>query len=106
NCVTVLNIETGHISGVAYGGILVHGVEQYGRRYFRSDASLQTAMQSMLIAAGIKVYLLSHLQQTTNRSSTDILKACGVVKGDWDIVKYLSSLIEIGVKDMESRKAP
>lgn len=94
NQVTVLNIETGHISGVAYSGSLVRGVEHYGRRLFNSNSALQTSLQSILVSLGLKIYLHYHLHETTSRSANDILKAIGVAKGDWDIVIYLSGMIQ------------
>ncbi|KAK7040806.1 hypothetical protein SK128_004870, partial [Halocaridina rubra] len=94
NQVTVLNIETGHISGVAYSGILVRGVEQYVRRLFNSNSALQASLQAILVSLGMKVYLLYHLQKTTNRSTKDILKGIGVAKGDWDIVAHLSNIVQ------------
>lgn len=94
NQVTVLNIETGHISGVAYSGTLVRGVEHYGRKLFHSNSALQACLQSILVSLGLKVYLFHHLLQTTNRSACDILKGIGVTKGDTDIVLYLNSMVE------------
>ncbi|KAK3879170.1 hypothetical protein Pcinc_016248 [Petrolisthes cinctipes] len=94
NQVTVLNIETGHISGVAYSGTLVRGVEHYGRKLFHSNSALQTCLQSILISLGLKVYLFQHLLQTTNRSAGDILKGIGVAKGDTDIILYLNSIVQ------------
>ena len=96
---TVLNIETGHISGVAYSGTLVRGVEQYVRRLFGSNTSLQASLQAILISLGLKVYLLFHLQQTTNRSTKEILKGIGVTKGDWDIVDNLCSVVKSQIKE-------
>ncbi|KAK8393851.1 hypothetical protein O3P69_006877 [Scylla paramamosain] len=74
NQVTVLNIETGHISGVAYSGTLVRGVEHYGRKLFHSNSALQTCLQSIIIGLGLKVYLLHHLMGVTNRTTGEILK--------------------------------
>ncbi|XP_037797892.1 uncharacterized protein LOC119593059 [Penaeus monodon] len=99
NQVTVLNIETGHISGVAYSGTLVRGVEQYGRRLFHSNSALQAALQAILVTLGLKIYLLYHLLETTDRSANDILKGIGIAKGDWDIIKYLTSLIQAQLKN-------
>ncbi|XP_071526490.1 uncharacterized protein [Panulirus ornatus] len=98
NQVTVLNIETGHISGVAYSGTLVRGVEHYGRRLFNSNSALQASLQSILVSLGLKIYLHYHLQETTSRSTSDILKAIGVAKGDWDIVIYLTGMIHRQLK--------
>ncbi|XP_042206125.1 uncharacterized protein LOC121855307 isoform X2 [Homarus americanus] len=94
NQVTVLNIETGHISGVAYGGTLVRGIEQYGRKLFHSTSALQASLQSILVSLGLKIYLLYHLLETTSRNANDILKAIGVSKGDWDIVINLTRMIQ------------
>ncbi|XP_070000810.1 guanine nucleotide exchange protein SMCR8 isoform X1 [Penaeus vannamei] len=99
NQVTVLNIETGHISGVAYSGTLVRGVEQYGRRLFHSNSALQAALQAILVTLGLKIYLLYHLLETTDRSANDILKGIGIAKGDWDIIKYLTGLIQSQLKN-------
>ncbi|XP_068204425.1 guanine nucleotide exchange protein SMCR8-like isoform X2 [Palaemon carinicauda] len=98
NQVTVLNIETGHISGVAYSGTLVRGVEQYVRRLFSSNSALQTSLQAIIISLGLKIYLLYHLQLTTNRSTKEILKGIGVAKGDWDIVDNLCSIVQSQIK--------
>lgn len=98
NRVTVLNIETGHISGVAYGGNLVRGVEQYVRKLFSSNSALQASLQAILVSLGLKVYLLYHLQETTDRSTKDILKGIGVAKGDWDIVTHLCGVVQSQIK--------
>lgn len=98
NQVTVLNIETGHISGVAYSGTLVRGVEQYVRRLFSSNSALQTSLQAITISLGLKIYLLYHLQLTTNRSTREILKGIGVAKGDWDIVDNLCTIVQNQIK--------
>ncbi|KAK8734367.1 hypothetical protein OTU49_006153 [Cherax quadricarinatus] len=94
NQVTVLNIETGHISGVAYNGTLIRGVEHYGRKLFHSTSALQASLQSILVSLGLKVYLLYHLMETTSRSGSDILKAIGVTKGDWDILINLTGIVK------------
>ncbi|XP_045595703.1 guanine nucleotide exchange protein SMCR8 isoform X2 [Procambarus clarkii] len=94
NQVTVLNIETGHISGVAYSGTLVRGVEHYGRKLFVSTSALQASLQSILVSLGLKVYLLYHLMETTSRSASDILKAIAVTKGDWDIIIHLTGIVQ------------
>lgn len=98
NQVTVLNIETGHISGVAYSGTLVRGVEHYGRKLFHSNSALQTCLQSIIIGLGLKVYLLHHLMGVTNRTTGEILKGLGVAKGDWDIIIYLATLLQKQLK--------
>lgn len=94
NQVTVLNIETGHISGVAYSGTLVRGVEHYGRKLFHSNSALQVCLQSIIVALGLKVYLLYHLMGVTNRTTEEILKGLGVHKGDWDIIMYLTGMVQ------------
>lgn len=94
NQVTVLNIETGHISGVAYSGTLVRGIEHYGRKLFHSNSALQVCLQSIIVALGLKVYLLYHLMGVTNRTTGEILKGLGVAKGDWDIIMYLTGMIQ------------
>ncbi|KAG0713221.1 Glycine receptor subunit alpha-2 [Chionoecetes opilio] len=94
NQVTVLNIETGHISGVAYSGTLVRGVEHYGRKLFHSNSALQVCLQSIIVGLGLKVYMLHHLMGVTNRTTAEILKGLGVAKGDWDIIMYLTGLIQ------------
>lgn len=91
---TVLNIETGHISGVAYSGTLVRGVEHYGRKLFHSNSALQVCLQSIIVALGLKVYLLYHLMGVTNRTTEEILKGLGVHKGDWDIIMYLTGMVQ------------
>ena len=91
---TVLNIETGHISGVAYSGNLMHGLEQFSRRIFHSDPSLHAAIQSILVSIGLKVYLLYYLKRTTTRTTNEILKGLAVSRGDWGIISYLVSVIK------------
>ncbi|XP_045114486.1 uncharacterized protein LOC123506451 [Portunus trituberculatus] len=98
NQVTVLNIETGHISGVAYSGTLVRGVEHYGRKLFHSNSALQSCLQSIIIGLGLKVYLLHYLMGITNRTTGEILKGLGVAKGDWDIIIYLAALLQKQLK--------
>ena len=94
----MLNIETGHISGVAYSGTLVRSIEHYGRRLFHSNSALQVCLQSIIVALGLKVYLLHHLMGVTNRTTGEILKGLGVAKGDWDIVIYLAELLKKQLK--------
>lgn len=98
NQVTVLNIETGHISGVAYSGTLVRGVEHYGRKLFHSNSALQSCLQSIIVGLGLKVYLLHHLMGVTNRTTGEILKGLGVAKGDWDIIFYLAAMLQKQLK--------
>lgn len=98
NQVTVLNIETGHISGVAYSGTLVRGVEHYGRKLFHSNSALQVCLQSIVVALGLKVYLLHHLMGVTNRTTGEILKGLGVARGDWDIIIYLAGMVQKQLK--------
>lgn len=98
----MLNIETGHISGVAYSGTLVRGVEHYGRKLFHSNSALQACLQSIIVALGLKVYLLYHLMGVTNRTTGEILKGLGVAKGDWDIIIYLTESIQKQVKKKAS----
>ncbi|XP_076028799.1 uncharacterized protein LOC143017794 [Oratosquilla oratoria] len=102
NQVTVLNIETGHISGVAYSGTLVRGVERYSRRCFKSDAALFAALQANLVTMGLKVFLLYHLLQTTSRHPSEVLKAIGVSRGDWNVIKHLTALV---LKQMNAPQA-
>ena len=102
NKVTLINVETGHISGVAYGGRLLNKIESLCNKIVQSSnnpkkeqkhGTLQTFLQSIIVTHGLQVFLLYHVLKVTNKTPDEVLKGIGVARRDWESIKYLNQIV-------------